>query len=469
MHWSVIQGGMGVYISTPFLARACSIGGQGQVLGTISGVAAEHVMARLLQKGDLGGHFRRALGHFPFPETTEQILKRYFVEGGIPAGQKFKTVPVFNMRSSHDLIELTVAANFAFVWLAKEGHSWPVSINWLEKIQIPHIYEITGAMLANVDYVTMGAGLTLQIPTLLDALANGENPSYRVQVEESKDGTETISFDPSKFFNVMFPGLKRPGFLPVISTDVLAKIMTKKLPVGSIAGFVIELPTAGGHNAPPRDKDTPFNEKGEPVYGPRDEGAFDKLRDLGIPFWVGGSFASPEGLARAKALGAVGIQAGSIFALSEDSGMLPALRKEIRRRGFRGELVVHTDPKASPTGFPLKVVQLPGTLSSSEICAARERNCDLCLLRIPYERPDGAIGFRCPAEPVDNYVDKGGKPEDAIGRCCICNGLMSTVGIGDPGEPPIITLGDNVSFLRRLMSDEDAPYSTTNATAYLLG
>jgi NAD(P)H-dependent flavin oxidoreductase YrpB (nitropropane dioxygenase family) len=441
----------------------------GQVLGTVSGVAAEKVLARILQTGDLGGHYRRALEHFPFPGVAERIINRYFVPDGIQSGQKFKSVPVFTMHPGRDLVELTVASSFAFIWLAKEGHSSPVSVNYLEKIQHPHIYHLTGAMLAGVDYVTMGAGITLQIPAVLDALANGENPSYRVLVEGSKDGTETIIFEPSQFFGAKLPELKRPGFLPVISTNILAEIMAKKLPNGSIQGFVIEKPTAGGHNAPPRGN-APPNANGEPVYGPRDEVTFNKLCDLGIPFWIGGSFASPEELAHAKALGATGIQAGSIFALSEDSGMDTRYRREIRRLGYRGELVVRTDPKVSPTGFPFKVVQLPGTLSVPTVYKRRdhERVCDLCLLRTPYKKDDDTIGFRCPAEPVEDYINKGGKHEDTVGARCICNALMSAADLGSPNEPPIFTLGDDVSFLRHLMRDENSSYTAAKAIEYLL-
>ncbi|MEK7390715.1 MAG: nitronate monooxygenase [Patescibacteria group bacterium] len=485
---SVTQGGMGVNISTPSLANACSrhgkirngegLDGTSRVLGTVSCVGAERVLARILQSGDLGGHYRRALEHFPFPGVASRIIERYFVEGGIPADKKFKAVPVFNMPPGHDLIELTVAANFAFVWLAKEGHPFPVSVNYLEKIRIPLIYGITGAMLAGVDYITMGAGMTLQIPAVLDALSNGEMPSggvpsYRVQVEGSPNGTETISFNPSKFFNAKFPELIRPGFLPIVSTDGLASLLARRLPRGSIQGFVIELPTAGGHNAPPRGK-VLFNEKGEPVYGPRDRVNFVELQNLNIPFWIGGSCASPEGLQRAKELGANGIQVGSIFALCEESGMDPPFRREIRRLGFRGELIVRTDPKASPTGYPFKVVQLPGTLSSPTVYDPRERVCDLGLLRVPYQRADGTIGFRCSAEPVEDYISKGGKLEDTAGACCICNGLMSAAGFGNPDEPPIFTLGDDVSFLRHLMRDGDGScdergsYSAADAIEYLL-
>lgn len=463
MNRSIIQGGMGVYISTPFLANVCSRAG---ALGTVSCVGAERLLARILQTGDRGGHYRRALAHFPFSGIAERIVRKYFVEGGIPAGQEFKVVPAFSMQPRSDLIALAVAASFAFVWLAKEGHEGPVSVNYLEKIQIPHVYHLTGAMLASVDFVTMGAGITLQIPGVLDAIAAGRAPSYRVSVEESKEGSATVGFDPGAFFKAKIPELKRPGFLPIVSTDVLASLMTRRLPTGSIQGFVVELPTAGGHNAPPREKGA-IDESGQSVYGPKDDVAFGKLRDLDIPFWIGGSFASPEGRAKAQALGAVGIQAGSIFALSEDSGMDPSFRARIRRLGYRGELVVRTDPNASPTGFPFKVVQLPGTQSDPTVYAERTRICDLSILTVPYRREDGKIGFRCRSEPVDTYLRKGGKREDATGVRCLCNGLFSAAGLGNPHEPPIFTSGDDVSFLRRLMRDENDSYRAADAVAYL--
>ena len=465
MNRSIIQGGMGIYISSPHLANTCSRAG---VLGTVSCTGAERVLVHLLQLGDIGGHYRRALSHFPFPEITERILAKYFIEGGKPVDQDFKEVPLFSMRPRRDLIELAIAASFVLVWLAKEGHDGPISVNYLEKLQIGHIYHLTGAALAGVDFVTMGAGLTLQIPGVLDAIASGGSPSYRVYVEGSTRGNETISFNPREFLGEKFPReLKRPGFLPIVSTDVLAKLMVAKLPSGSIQGFVIELPTAGGHNAPPRRKGV-FDETGQPVYGEKDEVAFNVLRDLGIPFWVGGSFASPEGLARAQALGAVGIQAGSIFALSEDSGMDPFYRAEMRRLGYRGELAVRTDPSASPTGFPFKVPQLAGTMSEPEVYAARERNCSRKALQFPAELVDGKIVFRCAAEPVDDFLKKGGRLEDTVGARCLCNGLFSATGLGDPKELPIFTMGDDVSFLRHLLRDENDSYTAVEGIAYLL-
>jgi NAD(P)H-dependent flavin oxidoreductase YrpB (nitropropane dioxygenase family) len=459
----IIQGGMGVYISTPFLANACSRAG---ALGTVSCVTAERILVRVLQSGDPGGHYRRALEHFPFPEIAERIIKTYFVEGGISVVSKYKRLPAFSMQPRNDLIELTVAASFCFVWLAKEGHSGLISVNYLEKIQIPHIYHLTGAMLAGVDFVTMGAGITLQIPGVLDAIASRGIPSYRVLVEGSKNGTETISFNPGTFFKTKFPDVKRPNFLPIVSTDVLASLMTKRLPANSIQGFVVEKPTAGGHNAPPRTKGI-FDETGQPVYGQKDEVSFKNLASLNIPFWIAGSLASPAGLAEAQALGAVGIQAGSIFALSENSGMKSSYRSEMRRLGYKGKLAIRTDPKASPTGFPFKVAQLNGTQSDSTVYAERKRICDLSALLVPYKITDTKIGFRCSSEPINDYLRKGGKLEDAIGARCLCNGLFSAAGLGNPGELPIFTMGDDVSFLSYLMSDENDSYGAVEAIEYL--
>lgn len=459
----IIQGGMGVYISTPFLANACSRAG---ALGTVSCVAAERVLARALQAGDPEGHYRRALEHFPFPDIAERIIKTYFIKDGKTADVKFKRIPAFSMQSRRDLIELTIAASFSFIWLAKEGHNGLISVNYLEKVQIPHIYHLTGALLAGVDFVTMGAGITLQIPGVLDAITAGGTPSYRVLVEGSKNGTETISFNPGTFFNGKFPEVKRPAFLPIVSTDVLASLMTKRLPANSIQGFVVEKPTAGGHNAPPRMKGV-FDKTGQPVYGPKDDVCFKNLESLDIPFWIAGSLASPEGLAEAHALGAVGIQAGSIFALSNNSGMKSSYRSEMRRLGYKGKLAIRTDPSASPTGFPFKVAQLNGTQSEAVVYDERKRICDLSALLVPYKISETKIGFRCASEPVDDYVRKGGKLEDTVGARCLCNGLFSAAGFGNPVEPPIFTMGDDVSFLPYLMSDENASYCAADAIKYL--
>ncbi|MCX6719021.1 MAG: nitronate monooxygenase, partial [Candidatus Taylorbacteria bacterium] len=84
----VILGGMGVYISTPLANAVSRLGG----LGTVSGVATERVLAFKLQKGDEGGHLRRALSHFPFQDKAKMVLEAFFIENGNQSIGKARTI-----------------------------------------------------------------------------------------------------------------------------------------------------------------------------------------------------------------------------------------------------------------------------------------------------------------------------------------------------------------------------------------
>lgn len=457
----IVQGGMGVNISGWRLAKKVSMLGQ---LGTVSGVIYERVFARMLQMGDPGGHLRRALSHFPFQEHAERVIQAFYVEGGKPENVAFKTVPVFTLDPLPLLKSLTICANFALVWLVKEGHDNSVSINWLEKVAPSHVYAITGAMLAGVNVITMGAGIPFQIPGVIDAILEGGTVSYNVPVEGVNIKRCTVDFDPAKFLGGKLPPMKRPEFLPIIASNLLAGILMKRLPgKGRIGGFVIEEQTAGGHNAPPRKGD---------AYGPKDEVDYPKIKSLGLPFWIGGSKASPEKLKWALSVGASGIQVGSAFALCEESGMEPGNRAKIRKLGFQGKLTIRTDFALSPAWFPFKVAELDGTLSQPEVYEARDRErkcCDHGALATLYERPDGSIGIRCPAEPVGTYVAKGGNEADTVGKVCLCKALLSAAGIGNPGEPSVVTLGDDVSFLPHLMADVSSSFRAEDVINYLLG
>ena len=85
------------------------------------------------------------------------------------------------------------------------------------------------------------------------------------------------------------------------------------------------------------------------------------------------------------------------------------------------DLKVFTDPAASPTGFPFKVLELEDgrslkTLSDPEVYNARPRVCNLGYLRSPFVGADGKVGYRCPSEPVADFVAKGGDESETVGR-----------------------------------------------------
>nr|WP_276328744.1 nitronate monooxygenase [Streptomyces erythrochromogenes] len=234
-------------------------------------------------------------------------------------------------------------------------------------------------------------------------------------------------------------------------------------------GFVIETSGAGGHSAPPRGP-VRLDAGGEPVHGPRDHPDLAKMAALGLPFWLAGGQGRPEAVAAARAAGAAGVQIGSAFALCEESGMAPHLRAQLRGRARADTLTVRNDPDASPTSFPFKVAELPGTLSEPEVAAARRRVCDLGFLRTPVRGPRGLL-HRCAAEAVRAYVRKGGDEADTTGRQCLCNGLPATIGLAQrrPGgrvEPPLVTIGKDLSFLPALSPDE-APYTAADVVRWL--
>jgi NAD(P)H-dependent flavin oxidoreductase YrpB (nitropropane dioxygenase family) len=467
-HPEIIQGGMGAGVSNWRLARAVALTGQ---LGVVSGTALAAILVRRLQTGDSGGELRRAMANFPVPGVATRVLATYFVPGGKAADAPFKLTPMPGVGLGPDLEALTVLANFVEVYLAKEGHGGPVGINFLEKIQFPTLPSIFGAMLAGVDYVLMGAGIPRSIPGVLDRLAAGQPVDLRMDVEGGLPGEIVLSkFDPGTFCGGAAPKLKRPHFLGIVASSTLAITLARKSN-GIVDGLVVEGETAGGHNAPPRGV-LELNAVGEPIYGPRDQVDLEKIRELRLPFWLAGSFGRPGKLAEARRLGATGVQVGTAFAFCEESGIRDDLKRQTIALSRASRARVFTDPLASPTGFPFKVVQLAGTQSENRPHEERTRLCDLGYLRHAYRRPDGGVGYRCPAEPVEDFVRKGGLLADTKGRVCLCNGLVATIGLAQvrpesKADEALVTAGNEVATVAEFVPPGHDSYSAAEVVRKL--
>ena len=465
----IIQGGMGVGVSNWRLANAVSKLGQ---LGVVSGTALDALFVRRLADGDQGGHMRRGLDAFPFPEMARRIWQEYFVAGGKPVEAPYPLTPVHQRKDVRKAIELCMVSNFVEVFLARENHTNPVGINFLEKVQMPHMASVYGAMLAGVGYVLMGAGIPLHIPGVLDLLAAHHEVEYKLSVTGAPSTQDTqMHFNPADYAEGPLPLLHRPKFLAIVSSNTLATTMLRRA-TGRVDGLVIESPTAGGHNAPPRGK-LQLNENGEPVYGVRDQVNIAELRTLGVPFWLAGGYGSPEKVREALDQGAAGVQVGTAFAFSRESGLRGDLKDALLIHATTGTGEVFTDPLASPTGFPFNVALLDGSYSDPEVAAARTRVCDLGYLREPYNAPDGSIGYRCAAEPVANYVAKGGKVEETVGRKCLCNALLANVGHAqrrknDVVEPALVTIGDDLNTVVQFLAPGQESYSAADVVASLL-
>ena len=456
----IIQGGMGVAVSNWRLARAVSQTGQ---LGVVSGTGIDTVMVRRLQDGDVGGQVRRAMEHFPIAGVAEDVLRRFFRAAGRTPGTPYRLLPMYRQRVSTARDMITVLANFVEVFLAKDGHSGSVGINLLTKVQMPTLPSLYGAMLAGVDFVIMGAGIPREIPAVLDGFVDHRPAALRFDVIGGEPGQ--LTFDPAEHWHSPDRTLARPRFIPVISAASLAATLARKAN-GRVDGFVVEGPTAGGHNAPPRGE-LHLNERGEPIYGERDVVDLAKMRELGLPFWLAGGAGSPAALQAALAEGAAGIQVGTLFAFCAESGLTPEIKRRVIQAVAGGTASVLTDPRASPTGYPFKIIE---GADAPDAAPFRVRECDLGYLRVAAQGPDGKIVYRCPAEPVDTYVAKGGDESDTIGRRCLCNGLMADVGLpqwrASGPESELVTSGDDLASIVALAGDNGA-YDAADVLGYL--
>ncbi len=219
-------------------------------------------------------------------------------------------------------------------------------------------------MLAGVDYVLMGAGIPREIPAVLDALAHHRLASFRLEAIGLANGAAPmIALDPADYWCAPAP-LKRPRFLPIVASNSLAAMLAHKLGQG-INGFVIEGPTAGGHNAPPRGAPE-FNDRGEPLYGSRDEVDLERIRELGLPFWLAGGTGHPAALQRALASGAAGIQVGTLFAFCGESGLTADLKVSVLASAARAKWT------CSPIG-PRRPPDTPSRWSNGAAIRQRRR------------------------------------------------------------------------------------------------
>ena len=464
----VIQGGMGIGVSSWVMAQAVSRAGG---LGVVSGTAIDSVIARRLQNGDIDGSIHRAIGNFPDQKFAAAALQRYFIDGGKKSTLPYLLVPKLSLHPSEFSSKFLTLSNFIEVWLAKEGHTGFVGINFLEKVQLATPASVYGALLAGVDYILMGAGIPSEIPRLIRELSQHQKTSLSITVENATS-KYFLNFDPAIVENAHQVKIIKPKFLAIISSHALAAYLNRDETVRP-DGFVVEGVTAGGHNAPPRGN-TPIGADGQSQFSAKDDADIAKVRATGLPFWLAGGYATPEKLQAALAEGAAGVQVGSIFALCHESGITPELRAQILIRLADKTLTVITDPVGSPTSFPFKYAELAETISDTAEFDSRIKLCDLGYLRNVIERPNNRLAYRCSGEPNKTFIFKGGAEAATVGKKCLCNALMANIGApqmraGGYQEQALITLGSDLSGEEALLKIYPHGWSATQALDFLLG
>ena len=261
-------------------------------------------------------------------------------------------------------------ACFVEVWLAREGHDGVIGMNLLTKIQLPTLSSLYGAMLAGVDVVLMGAGIPREIPRRwTPSRSTVRRLCAWTWRRRHPIASRSCAWTPPTMSRCPIVPLRRPLFLAIIASALLAHVLARKAS-GRVDGFVVEGPTAGGHNAPPRGERR-FTERGDPIYGERDVVDLEKVKQFGLPFWLAGGYGRPGRLAEARAAGAAGIQVGTAFAFCDESGFTAELKSSVLDHAARGGVDVVTDAHASPTGFPFKVARWSDDPASGDGAGAR--------------------------------------------------------------------------------------------------
>jgi nitronate monooxygenase len=168
----------------------------------------------------------------------------------------------------------------------------------------------------------------------------------------------------------------------------------------------------------------------------------------------------------------MGVQIGSLFAFCSESGISDYIKTRVIEAVKSEDTKVFTDPRASASSYPFKVIPLSTSLSDEQIYLTRNRICDLGYLRQAYKRDDGTVGFRCSGEPVEAFVRKGGAEEATCGKKCLCNGLMATVGLpqvqkGGYTEPPLVTAGKYLAEIGKIVGQQKGSYSAEDVINYI--
>ena len=395
------------------------------------------------------------------PRSPHEVLDHYFVEGGRdPRRQPYIAIPRPSLTRDAARPAAHVVANFVEVWLAKEGH------DGLGRRELPREdpddrrrgRRTARCSPASTSCSWAPASRRTSRP-LLTSSPSTAVASLPVDVAEAlPDETWAVTIDPREVMRRRRCRRCAADLPRDRANHVLAQYLARD-EVTRPDGFVVEAPTAGGHNAPPRGK-LVLDETGQPVYGPRDVCDPTQVRRP-RPAVLARRFVRRPGAScgGAEALGARGIQVGTLFALSADSGFRPTSASGCVRSLVDGTLATRTDALASPTGFPFKVAPARRARCRTSGCATTAPRCATsatCARRSA--RRTASVDYRCPAEPDHMFERKGGehrRRSPAAPACATRSSRASAsrrcARTAEP-ELPLVTLGDDLEGARVLLA-----------------
>ena len=273
----------------------------------------------------------------------------------------------------------------------------PVGINVMRALSRDFDDTIRAAVDAGVDAIVSGAGLPVDLPSIIP------------------------------------PGLT--ALIPIISSARALEIIVKRWErVGYRPdAVVLEGPLAGGHLG------FKITEVDDPEF------ALEKLlppvldvaaKHGNFPVIVAGGIYTNADIVRFLMIGASGVQIGTRFLATHESSASEAYKQAVISAGIDDLTVVAypDNTSASPCGLPFRILK-----SSPMYTVGREPKCNLGY--VLQKGPDQKFSV-CQAMP---------KSPNCKSFLCICNGLMASAGYA-PTEPALYTVGTNAYRVNKILS-----------------
>jgi nitronate monooxygenase len=285
------------------------------------------------------------------------------------------------------------------------GNNGIIAINCMAMLEMTYIPSVKGAVAGGVDVIIVGAGLPMTLPELV-----GDAPVALVPIVSSGRALELIC---RRWWS-----------------------RYRRTP----DGVILEGPLAGGHLGF-KAGDIPKQEfRLEAIFGPVKEVA---QKNGNFPVIVAGGIYTPEDIVRWVNAGADGVQIGTRFAATYESGASEEFKRAIV--AARAEDIAVVTSPGSPAGMPFRIIQSsPGYQQA--LVHGRPLLCDKqYLLR---KNKEGRTS--CPA--LDGY--------DAF---CVCNALLSAADCNNASELPIFTVGANAARVDRILFADELMDEFTGA------
>ena len=272
------------------------------------------------------------------------------------------------------------------------GGRGAIAINLMVLIKKLYALSVLGAIEGGVDFIMAGAGLPMNLPELT--------------------------------------GAAEVGLVPIVSSGKALELICRgwRRKYNRIPDAVIlEGPLAGGHLG--------FHPDDVPKPEFQLERLFPEVKAVAMengdfPVIVAGGIYSHEDIVRWVKEGADGVQMGTRFAATVESGASDEFKRAIVA-SCKEDILVAMNP-GSPSGLPFRVIKTsPGYLQALE--QGRPLLCDKQYLL--HER-DGKLTCRA---------------LEGHGSFCICNALLSAVGVNDTDDLPVFTVGAAAWRVDRIM------------------